>query len=166
MNETIKKYLWAVFALSLIGLPVTAYLIYLHYVPEDASFCNFNETFNCDIVNKSQWSVIDLGFIEVPVAILGFLAYVFFAKMAFFLIKEVDFTRFIGFLSNKVILWTMLAASVIGFLFSAYLTYIEAFVLYAYCVFCLISQVLIAAIMVLLIMAVIKMRRLEKDVLM
>jgi vitamin-K-epoxide reductase (warfarin-sensitive) len=161
VNSSIKKILWVVFALSLVALPITGYLIYLHFVPESGEFCNFNEQFNCDVVNKSQWSYVDLGFMEVPVALMGFKTYAIFAVLSLLLIKGVDFRRLFKFLSDRVVLWLMMVLSVLGFLFSAYLTYIEAFVLYTFCIFCLASQFLIAAIMGLLILAVYKMRRVK-----
>lgn len=145
--------------LSVAAFPVTGYLTYLHYVPEEADFCNFNESFNCDVVNKSQWSVLDLGFFELPVAIAGFGSYVFFLVLSLMLIKKFDFRKVLGFLSDRVVLWLMFLFSVFGFLFSAWLTYIEAFVLFTFCIFCLMSQVLILLIMVLMGMALLRHKK-------
>jgi len=150
--------MWAVFVLSLIALPVTAYLIYLHYVPESATFCDFNDTFNCDVVNKSEWSYVDLGFMQLPVSVMGFFTYLLFAIASMLLAKGYEFKKIWHKLDSKYVLWFMAAVSVIGFSFQLHLTYIEAYVLFTYCVFCLASQVLIAFIMLLFIAALFKKR--------
>jgi len=58
---------------SLAGLGAAAYLVHVHGQAHAgvASFCNINDTFNCDKVATSPYSVV-LG---VPVAVWGVLAY-------------------------------------------------------------------------------------------
>lgn len=159
LNSCVKKLLWVVVVLSVLALPVTGYLTYLHYVPEDGSFCNFNAQFNCDVVNKSEWSTFDLGFVKIPVAIMGMSTYIFFLIVVVMMIKGVNFTKLLGFLSEKVLLWLLFLFSVFGFGFSAYLTYIEAFVLMSYCIYCLMSQGLILLIMLTFGLALLKHKK-------
>ncbi len=142
-----------------IALPVTAYLIYLHYMPEDSSFCNINDVLNCDIVNKSQWSYLDFGFIQVPVAILGFITYLVLFSGIVVLFKEWAIEKIIPFLKPKMLLFFLTILAAVGTGFSLHLSYIEAFVLHTYCIFCVVQQILIILIFVLLCSA---MRKTQK----
>jgi vitamin-K-epoxide reductase (warfarin-sensitive) len=146
-----KKMLIAVIVLSVLAMGVTAYLIYLHYVPEASSVCNINESFNCDVVNKSQWSYIPLGSVEIPVSILGFLYYlgVFIGTLG--VLKGWKFTKILKWFEPMNVIRLMKWLTVLGVIFALYLTYIEAFVLYTYCIFCLTQQVLIVFILALFI---------------
>lgn len=145
----VNKLLTAIAVLSALALPVTGYLIYMHYAPEATDFCTVNETINCDIVNKSQWSYVDLGFTQIPVAIPGFLTYVILLAGSAGLIMNWNFRGIHKVLRPGVILTALRCLAVFGTLFSLYLTYIEAFVLHAWCMFCVAHQILIFAIMVL-----------------
>jgi uncharacterized membrane protein len=149
LNGTAKKMLVAVIVLAIAAMGVTAYLTYLHYVPSAAEFCNFSEQFNCDVVNKSQWSYIALGPIEIPVAIMGFLYYlgVFIGTLG--VLKGWKFTKIHKWFEPMNVIRLMRWFTYIGVLFALYLTYIEAFVLYTFCLFCVIQQVLIVFILAL-----------------
>ncbi len=118
--------------LSFFGAVISAYLVYLHYVESASDICNISETLNCDIVNKSIYAEI----FNVPVAILGLIAYlcffVFFAALGY--LKKTETKK------QAQIMFVFLSA---GLVFSLYLTGIEAFVLHAYCIFCLIQQCII-----------------------
>lgn len=124
-------------ALSFAGMLVTAYLIHQHFAPVGTSVCNYNDYVSCDIVNKSEYSEI-LG---VPVAIPGFLTYV-----ALFVFG-------IGLMKGKTLATAhvkkVFALTVLATLFSAYLTYVEFFVLFAVCIFCLTQQLIILLITLL-----------------
>lgn len=91
----------------------------------------------CQTVALSQWAYV-LG---IPVAYLGFLSYLgifvllVFGKKIKFVEPYVDYLLFF--------------ISLVGVLFSAYLTYIEAFVLHAWCQWCVISAIAMAVIFVL-----------------
>lgn len=140
--------------LSFIAMLVTVYLTYMHFKPDASSVCDFNDKFNCDIVNKSPWSVIDLGFIEIPVAILGFGTYLILFLGATGLVYKWETWQA---LNSKKLIDLMIFLSAVGVVFSLYLTYIEAFVLYTFCIFCLIQQVIIAMILGLLVVVRVKM---------
>ncbi len=91
----------------------------------------------CQSVALSRWAYI----LDIPVAYLGFLSYLalfvllVFGKKIKFIEPYVDYLLFF--------------ISLIGVLFSAYLTYIEAFVLRAWCQWCVISAIAMAVIFVL-----------------
>lgn len=153
VRAKVNKLLIAIAILAFIAMGVTAYLTYMHFKPEASEFCNFGDQWNCDIVNKSQWSYIDLGFVEIPVSILGFLTYtVFFVFSILLLKKAVNWRKLHPKLNEKLILDLLRYLSVVGFVFSLYLTYVEAFLLQTFCLFCVIQQVIILIIMVLFFM--------------
>ena len=159
INEGSRKLLQVIAILSVIAMGVAAYLTYLHFAPEAAEFCNLSSQFNCEIVNKSIYSYIDLGFVEVPVSLLGFGYYVFNLLMVVGLLKGWNFAKLHKSLTVKNIMKVLTVLSVVGVLFSGYLTYVEAFILYTFCVFCLASQTLVFLIMIL---NFVLMKRLKK----
>lgn len=115
--------------LNAIAIPATAFLVYLHYQPEASTVCNLGAALNCDIVNKSIYAEI----FGIPVAILGLITYLI---LLFFSIR--------GFFRNQKKLIPYLTLFTLGgVVFSLYLTYIEAFVLKTYCVFCVTQQIII-----------------------
>lgn len=73
---------------------------------------------SCGIVNNSSYSEF-LGF---PVSALGLLFYVGMSAVTVLSYKRLFFV-----------------GSLIGFIFSAYLTYLEAFVIHAWCQWCIMS---------------------------
>ncbi len=105
------------------GLLAAGYGLQHHYAPVGTAVCNVSRRFNCDIVNKSAYSEI-LGF---PVAGIGLIGYLMMGVIAFMNRKDRDRTLDIALVA--------LAAG--GVVFSLYLTYIEAFVLYTWCLICL-----------------------------
>jgi len=149
VRPKVNKLLSIIAVLSFLAMGITVYLTYMHYVPDASDVCNINEQWNCDIVNKSQWSYIDLGFVEVPVAIMGFFTYLTFFVFSILIIKHVKWRKIHKKLSEKLLLTLLRYLSVIGTVFSLYLTYIEAFKLYTFCFFCVTQQFLILAIMIL-----------------
>jgi uncharacterized membrane protein len=143
----------AVIVLSFLAMGVTAYLVYLHFEPSASSVCNINATFNCDIVNKSQWSYIEIGSVDIPVAIMGFLYYLAVFILSIGLFREWEYAKIHKYLTHKRVLRVLSVMTLFGALFSLYLTYIEAFVLYSFCLFCLAQQFIVLILLVLLIVA-------------
>jgi vitamin-K-epoxide reductase (warfarin-sensitive) len=146
----------AVVVLSFLAMGVAAYLIYLHYEPSASTVCEINAQFNCDIVNKSQWSYVDLGGFELPVAIPGFLYYLAAFILSVGLMRDWEYHRIHHWLTTKRVLRILTLMTVLGVIFTLHLTYIEAFVLYTYCLFCVIQQIIILGIMGLLVAAEVK----------
>src|SRR3954454_4556709 len=66
----------ALFAVA--GVAVSSVSLYEHFATSTSSFCNFSDTFNCDLVNRSQYSTV-LG---MPVALIGIVGYVLIAALA------------------------------------------------------------------------------------
>ncbi len=122
----IRKYHYA-FLLFFIaaGLLVSLYALKQHYAPLGGGACNVTATFNCDLVNRGPYGKL-LGF---PVAGLGVIGYVMMGIVAMHFSKTKD----------PVIGKMLLALLAGGLAFSMYLTYLEAFVIYAWCLICLAS---------------------------
>lgn len=91
---------------------------------------------DCDTVNASEWSML-LG---SPVAAWGFVTYLGLGGLAYWLSRKPreSFPALAGF-----------GLAVAGALYSLYLTSIEALVLRAYCIWCLVSWIIITAIAVI-----------------
>lgn len=107
------------------GLFISLYALQQHYAPVGSSACNVSATFDCDAVNKSEWSEL-FGF---PVAGIGVIGYLVLAIVTVAYARDRD--RVLG----KALLFLCAGA----LLFSLYLTSIEAFVLGVWCLLCLAS---------------------------
>jgi uncharacterized membrane protein len=108
--------------LSLVGMADAGYLSWLHLNDTIAAGCSTGS--GCDIVQHSVYSEIA----GVPIALLGLAG---FAAILLALLLD-------GMLDDWGRLAT-LGVSLIGVLYSAYLTYVELFVLRAICPYCVAS---------------------------
>jgi len=143
-KRKLRRNLWVIFWLAILGLIISSYLFYLHCVPLASSPCDINEYISCDIVNKSIYSKIWF----IPWASLGMLAYLFFIISSFGLNRHFDFTRIAWVLENERMYSIMFWMSVIGFGVQTYLAYIEFFVLQTICPFCVTSHLIITLILI------------------
>ena len=132
---------WTGIVLSILGVVDAIYLLVLKYTQAEA-MCIGNH--GCITVNNSPYSVI----YGIPVSLLGLLAYL--AITAILLLES---------------RWNLAAErgplavfglSLTGVLFSAYLTYIEYFVIFAVCPFCIASAILITLIFLLSIIRLVR----------
>jgi uncharacterized membrane protein len=119
--------------LALCGIVVSSISLQHHYATSKTEYCEFGQSFNCDIVNRSEFSEI----YGIPVAGIGMLGYAALVGLATVCRERRDTPR-----------WIFLA-SLAGLIFALRLTYIEARVLYTWCILCLSSLALIAAITIL-----------------
>lgn len=137
--------------LALAGVIDSGYALQQHYAPPDVSACDYNATVSCTAVNQSEYSEV-LG---IPVAGTGMAGYLLMALLAGIGLAQRQRTR---------IMFMLLAGvSLGGFLVAVSLTYIELFVLEAVCPLCVISQALIAAILVLSWVGVLRSRPARAD---
>ena len=123
----------AIAVVSFAGILVSSISLYHHFGTSKTSFCTFGESFNCDLVNRSSYSVL-LG---VPVALIGILGYLLILALATVYREKAETPAM------------LLIAAGSGLAFALYLTYIEKFVLQAWCVLCLGSLALILSAAVL-----------------
>lgn len=130
MKPLARRLLLLIAVLALSGAVVSSVSLHHHYGTSKTSYCDLGESFNCDIVNRSTYSVI----FGVPVALLGVVGYLALLVLATFYRHRSDTPAI------------LLAASVAGVGFALYLTYIEGFVLAAWCILCLTSLGLISGI--------------------
>jgi len=130
MNAAAPRILLVIALLAVAGMVVSSVSLYHHYATSATSFCDFGETFNCDIVNRSRYSVM----FGVPVALIGISGY-----FALLMLSTL-------FRSHPKTPALLIGASTLGLGFAFYLTYVEGFVLGAWCALCLSSLALIVVI--------------------
>jgi uncharacterized membrane protein len=123
----------AIAFLAVAGISVSAVSLQRHYAKSASAFCDIGEKFNCDIVNRSEYSSLA----GLPVAGIGVAGYALLLALAtLYRYRPETPTRLLG-------------AAVAGFGFALYLTYIEGYVLGTWCILCLSSLGIIAAITIL-----------------
>jgi len=123
----------AIAVLSLAGMIVSAISLQRHYAKSATSYCEFGEKFNCDIVNRSEYSSL----FGIPVAGIGVAGYGLLLMLSTFQRSD-----------NRTPTRLLFAASA-GLAFALYLTYVEAYVLTTWCILCLTSLAMISLIAVL-----------------
>jgi len=127
--------LWLMRLLSLAGIGVSAYLTWTHLAHQSVA-CGQSQ--DCDIVQQSVYSEIA----GIPVALLGLIAYTALFVLTLLRGRVPD-------LWGDYVPLAIFGISLIGVLYSAYLTYLELFVIYAICRWCVSSAVIITAIFLL-----------------
>lgn len=128
-----RRLFLAIALLAVLGIAVSSVSLDHHYRKSKTSYCDFGESFNCDIVNRSEYSAIA----GVPVALIGILGYG--ALLAFA-------TLYRAKAETPAIL---MLASTAGLGFALYLTYVEKFILGVWCILCLSSLAVIFTITIL-----------------
>jgi uncharacterized membrane protein len=149
------KYLIALLAVA--GLFVSARALRIHYMDKSqAPPCAVSEHWDCGRVNQSKYSVFppdtDEEYDEsgqfhpdkphIPVAALGCVGYALIAVFA---------------LAGRLRIVLELAR--VGFFFAALLTYLEAYVIYTWCIYCVWSQGIISAVLLATVVALLRRRR-------
>ena len=136
---------WGSVTLAGLGALDSAYLTWVklaHLQP----FCGGSNA--CDTVNTSIYSQVG----GIPIAVLGLAAYLVLA--ALLLLEE---------RASALATWGPVAVfgmALTGTLYSAYLTYVELYVLHAVCPYCVVSAVCIAGILAL---SVVRLARDQAD---
>jgi uncharacterized membrane protein len=123
----------ACLALITVGILITGYLS-IGELSDSTTVCIESGAFNCDVVQNSVYSKI----MGIPIAMLGFGTYLVLGAL-------VGLENRAGLLREYGAA-LVFAITLFGFLYSAWLTYIEFFQLKALCPWCLAS----AAVMTLL----------------
>ena len=145
------KYLIALLAVA--GIVVSSLALHVHYMdPALAPPCAVTEKFDCGTVNHSRFAVFPAttfdekpGALHIPVAAIGIAGY-----------------TLIGVLALAGRWWLVFEFAQIGFFCAAFLTYLEAYVLQKWCIYCLWSQGIIASILLLTIAVLIRRWRQRK----
>ncbi|MGA3033959.1 MAG: vitamin K epoxide reductase family protein [Terracidiphilus sp.] len=113
--------------LALAGVVISALALRIHYSTATEP-CSINEHWDCGIVNHSSYSEVA----HIPVAAIGIAGYLLIALLAF--------------LRRRILLS---GTAVLGLAFALRLSSIEHSVLQVWCLYCVISQGIIALITLL-----------------
>ncbi len=134
------KYLIALLAIA--GIVVSVLALRVHNQdPGQAPPCAVTERFDCGAVNHSRYAVFPARTFDeepgshklhIPIATLGIVGYALIAAVA---------------LTGR--LWITFELAQIGLFFALMLTYLEAYVIQKWCIYCLWSQAVIASIVLL-----------------
>lgn len=120
------RYLIVLFAV--LGIVASSLALKVHYDDPGKEPCSINDKWDCGVVNHSPYAIIH----GIPVAAIGIAGYLLIAAVAFMRRRA----------------WLLLLV-LIGLAFALYLTNIEAHVLEVWCLYCVISQAIIAVLTVL-----------------
>ena len=123
----------AIAVLAVAGIVVSAVSLQRHYAKSASAFCDIGEKFNCDIVNRSEYSSV----MGIPVAGIGVAGYGVLLILATLYRTQPETPT-----------W-LVAVAIAGLAFALYLTYVEGYVLGTWCILCLSSLGMIAGITVL-----------------
>lgn len=121
--------------LALIGTGIAGYLA-VENLQGEAGACTITQ--GCSTVQKSTYG----RFLGVPVSVPGLLLYVALSGAAFAWLRNLGSQR-------ELVTVGAFFGAMFGFGFSAYLTYVEAFVLEAWCIYCIVSALLMTALFAL-----------------
>lgn len=134
-------------ALALAGLVVSVLALRVHNMdPNLAPPCAVNEHWDCGAVNHSRFAVFpprtfeeeaQSGKLHVPVAVIGIAGYGTMLVLA--LLGLVGWVR---------------ELALVGFMAAGFLTYLEAYVLEKWCIYCVWSQAIVAALLLAAVVAV------------
>ncbi len=139
-------------ALAVAGVVVSTLALRVHFMdPNTAPPCAVNDHWDCGAVNHSRFAVFppksfdeDAGSkkVHVPVAVIGIAGYGLMAVFAF---------------AGRW--WVVLQLAEMGFAAACMLTYLEAYVLEKWCIYCVWSQGIVTAIVLATIVALALRRR-------
>lgn len=118
---------YAIALLTLAGAVVSGLALQVHYSTATEP-CSINEHWDCGVVNHSPFAMVG----KVPVAAIGILGYLALGALA---------------LGRQRFLVHVVA--LVGLVFALRLTFIEEYALLVWCLYCVISQALIALIVLL-----------------
>ena len=131
--------------LALCGVLISVYLTLHKYGVIGSLACG---TGNCETVQASKWAV----FLGIPVPVLGLAGYGALLIVALIGLNPV-------YRYNRVIGLALFVFADAGFIFSLYLTYLEEFVIHAWCRWCIASAILATLIWIAALFELPRLRR-------
>ena len=126
--KTIKS--WSILFLAILGVLVSSYLSWTKLTDNELSCQGVG---NCNLVNSSVYSSI----FDIPIAYLGVTMY-----MVIVILNLLE-TR-VWF--DSAVKLSVFGISLFGFIYSAWLTYVELAIIKAICIYCVASAVIISTI--------------------
>ena|SRR5580704_3758125 len=145
MNSCARRLYLMIAIFAVLGIAVSSVSLDHHFRKSKTSFCDFGQSFNCDIVNRSEYSTVA----GVPVALIGILGYAALLAFATFYRAKAETPLILA------------AGSLAGLGFALYLTYVEKFILATWCILCLSSLTLIFIISILSLLLVRQLKQPE-----
>ncbi len=130
--------------LSLAGFFLALYLLVSKLGLAGSMICGVGE---CETVQASKWSMIG----PVPTSALGVVGYLGMLGVAMLGLQP-------GGLRSRAVSGLLLGFSAVALVFSAWLTWLEAFVIRAWCQWCVISAILVT---IIFVAALFEVRRLR-----
>ncbi|MGA7292852.1 MAG: vitamin K epoxide reductase family protein [Terriglobales bacterium] len=127
MTESMQRLMSLLAVVAVCGIAISSMSLEHHYAKSKTQFCDIGQAFNCDIVNRSEYSSI----FGIPVALIGMLGYAALAGLA------------TVYRERRETPTMLFAGASAGLAFALYLTYVEAHVLGVWCILCLSSLFLI-----------------------
>ncbi len=121
---------YAILILAICGIIVSGLALKVHYDDPGKEPCSINDKWDCGVVNHSPYAVM----FGVPVAAIGIAGYLLLAVL--------------GMARQRILL---LVCSLGALAFALYLTNIEKHILEVWCLYCVISQGIIAILTLLAI---------------
>lgn len=149
---------------------VSLFLVYEHFSPTASKYCTFGEGFDCGIVNKSPYAMLDgifylmtfdfkwsTPYINIsdihPIfelllsnAFLGFLTLVLLLAMLIYRTKNKDLL----WIKNENLHKWMKGIAIFGVVYGFYLFLIQHYILKTYCLFCIVLDILLISILIII----------------
>lgn len=123
MKKIIPKWLiWTITAVAFLGFIDATYLTVIHYKGAELNCTAWG---SCNEVTTSEYSVI----FGIPMALFGALYYLTVLVLSLLYID----------IKKQIILKLIPILTTFGFLFSLWLVYLQLFVLYSICIYCMFS---------------------------
>ena len=140
MSISARGLFLAIAVLAVAGIGLSSISLDHHFRKSKTSYCDFGQSFNCDLVNRSEYSTVA----GVPVALIGILGYGALLAFATFYRSKAETPGI------------LVVGSLGGLGFALYLTYVEKYVLLAWCILCLSSLAVILSITVLSVLLLLR----------
>ena len=131
--------------LTVIGLLVSVYMT-IYKITSNDNMCIGSG--DCKTVNDSRYSEVTIAGLRIPVAVLGVVGYAVILGVLL-LEQRADFLQQNGSL-------VFFGLSLMGFLFTLYLVYVEIVLIKAFCPFCVTSQIAMTLIFILSVIRVVR----------
>jgi uncharacterized membrane protein len=128
-------------ALAVLGLLVATYMT-IYKLTDNNAMCIGSG--GCSVVNASRYSEVN----GIPVALIGMGGYAAILALLFLELRP-------GFFQENGTM-VLFGTSLVGFLFTLYLIFVEIVLIKAYCPFCLTSQAVMTIIFILSVIRLIR----------
>jgi uncharacterized membrane protein len=138
--------LWTIGVLALLGIGVSSYLTYEKLIGGQLVCLGGGQ--GCEIVQYSPYSQIG----PIPVAVLGLIGYLSFLVVTALQLRSSRERR-------RMLAGLNFGLALGAFLYSVYLTYLELFVIYAICSWCVVSAIVVTLILILATWEVVALTR-------